>query len=92
MPLHHDFPAAGIHHSFPPYLTEGVSSGMLLNCLAGNKDRKKLTFCVCASASASIWTTAYQVQVCRALRCSVWAFDENCRTSEHRLLGVNSVR
>lgn len=27
-------------------------------CLAENKEKKKLTFCVCASASASIWTIA----------------------------------
>lgn len=34
---------------------------------------------------------AYQVQVCRRLRCSVWALDENCRTPEHKLLGVNHM-
>lgn len=27
-------------------------------CLAENKEKKKLTFCICASASAGIWTTA----------------------------------
>lgn len=34
---------------------------------------------------------AYQVQVCRGLQCFVWAFDENRRTSKHRLLGVNGM-
>lgn len=34
---------------------------------------------------------AYQVQVCGGLRSSVWAFDENCRTSEHKLLGESGM-
>lgn len=61
-------------------------------CLAENKREEKANIlCLCKCFCRHL-------DHCQPIQCklaegydAVWAFDENCRTSEQRLLGVNCV-